>query len=177
MQEKQVLPDIIDFGLKAVFIGFNPGLRSAELGHHYAGRSNRFWKFLYESQLIPEPLKAEEDQKLLLYGYGSLNIVDRPSRGADELTKEEFAAGREILHTKLAHYRPWVACYMGVGVYREFAKVRKVQQGLQLAQVVPGVYDFVISSPSGLNRLPIPEQLELYRALKHLMDELSKTHL
>lgn len=177
MQEKQALPDLIDYDLKVVFIGFNPGLRSAEVGHHYAGRSNRFWKFLYEAGLIPEPLKAEEDWKLLRYRFGSLNIVDRPSRGADELTKAEFAAGREVLYAKLAEYRPWIACYMGVGVYREFAKVRNVRQGLQTGQIVPGVLDYVISSPSGLNRLPVAEQLLLYRGLQMLIQKLEKARL
>lgn len=38
------VPDIIDFGLKVIFIGFNPGIRSSETGHHFAGPSNRFWR-------------------------------------------------------------------------------------------------------------------------------------
>ncbi|PKM81607.1 MAG: hypothetical protein CVU89_08930 [Firmicutes bacterium HGW-Firmicutes-14] len=43
VEEQKPLPDIINSGLKILFIGYNPGLRSAEKGHHYAGRSNRFW--------------------------------------------------------------------------------------------------------------------------------------
>lgn len=168
----QALPDILAPNLKVVFIGFNPGLRSAALAHHYAGKSNRFWKFLHLSGLTPEQLAPEEDRKLLDYGYGSTNIVDRPTKGADELTKEEFTAGRETLRAKLAYYTPRVACYMGIGVYREFMGLSKIEQGLQKGTAVPGVLDFVISSPSGLNRIPIPEQLKYYCQLKNLLETM-----
>lgn len=170
---EQPLPDIIDYGLKVVFIGFNPGLRSAKLGHHYAGRSNRFWSFLYKSGLTPELIPAEEDQRLLDYGYGSINIVDRPSKGAADLSKEEFLEGRKVLREKLAYYQPKVACYMGIGVYREFAQIKKVKRGLQQQSMVSGVLDFVISSPSGLNRTPIEEQLERYQELKEMLEKLN----
>lgn len=170
----QPLPDIIDYGLKVVFIGFNPGLRSAQLGHHYAGRSNRFWSFLHKSGLTPELIPAEEDQRLIDYGYGSINIIDRPSKGAADLSKEEFLEGRRMLQKKLALYQPKVACYMGVGVYREFAQIKKVIRGLQQQSMVSGVLDFVISSPSGLNRTPIPEQLKRYQELKDLLDKLNE---
>ncbi|HBK67626.1 MAG TPA: mismatch-specific DNA-glycosylase, partial [Firmicutes bacterium] len=49
------LPDYLRKKMKILFIGYNPGLRSAELGHHYAGRSNSFFPFLYQSGLISEP--------------------------------------------------------------------------------------------------------------------------
>jgi TDG/mug DNA glycosylase family protein len=50
------LPDYLRPGLKLVFVGFNPGERSARIGHYYAGRGNQFWNFLYESGLVPEML-------------------------------------------------------------------------------------------------------------------------
>ena len=37
---KHVLPDLIESDLKILFIGINPGTRSAEVGHHFAGRPN-----------------------------------------------------------------------------------------------------------------------------------------
>ena len=39
-------------GLRVLFVGINPGVRSAITGHHFAGYSNRFWKLLWEAQLI-----------------------------------------------------------------------------------------------------------------------------
>lgn len=32
--------------LKVIFVGFNPSLKSAETGHHYANPNNLFWKIL-----------------------------------------------------------------------------------------------------------------------------------
>ncbi|UCE01358.1 MAG: mismatch-specific DNA-glycosylase, partial [Candidatus Latescibacterota bacterium] len=55
------LPDHVQPGLRLLFVGINPGLRSAATGHHYAGHSNRFWKLLYDSGLVPEPLTAARD--------------------------------------------------------------------------------------------------------------------
>ena len=48
-------------GLRVLFVGINPGVRSALTGHHFAGPSNRFWKLLAESRLVPERLTFQED--------------------------------------------------------------------------------------------------------------------
>ena len=58
------LVDRIEPGVRVLFVGINPGIRSAETGHHFAGYSNRFWKLLYESTLISEPLSYREDWRL-----------------------------------------------------------------------------------------------------------------
>ena len=164
------LADIIDYNLKILFIGFNPGLRSAETGHHFAGYSNRFWKLLHQSGLTPRLMLPEEDISLPSLGLGITNIVARPSREAAELTKEEYAAGREKLKQKLAHYRPLVACYVGIGVYKEFAGVKKAVCGRQELNIVPGIADFVVPSPSGRNPILFNKQLQFYLELK-LMTE------
>ena len=41
-----VVPDYLRVGLNLVFVGFNPSLKSAEIGHYYAGRGNQFWPFV-----------------------------------------------------------------------------------------------------------------------------------
>ena len=56
------LPALIHFfrlhppGVAVLFVGINPGVRSSLTGHHFAGYSNRFWKLLFESRLVPEPI-------------------------------------------------------------------------------------------------------------------------
>ena len=164
----QPVPDIIKPNLNILFVGFNPGLRSAETGHHFAGHSNRFWRLLAESYLTPRQLKPEEGNELLSYGIGITNIVDRPSKTAAEITKAEYQAGREILRQKLAFYRPKIACYAGIGVYREFAATARASCGLQSSSVVAGVTDFVVPSPSGLNRTAFAQQLVWYQQLNLL---------
>lgn len=162
--------DIIDYNLKILFIGFNPGLRSAETGHHFAGYSNRFWKLLHQSGLTPQQFRPEEDRLLLSLGLGITNIVARPSREASELTKEEYGAGREELTRKLIVYHPRIACYEGIGVYREFAQRKAIACGKQSLNIVDGVIDFVVPSPSGKNPILFSKQLEYYQELKQMVD-------
>lgn len=162
--------DIIANNLKILFIGFNPGLRSAQTGHHFAGPSNRFWKLLFAAGLTPYLFKPEEDRLLLQCGLGITNIVSRPSREAAELTKEEYRAGAAELRAKLALVRPQIACYEGIGVYREFAGIKKPVPGPQPISVLSGILDFVVPSPSGRNPILFTKQLELYRELKNLID-------
>ena len=50
-------------------------MRSEAIGHHFAGYSNRFWKLLYESRLVPEPIRAEDDDRLPEWGFGITNLV------------------------------------------------------------------------------------------------------
>ena len=164
------VPDIIDHNLKILFIGFNPGLRSAQTGHHFAGPSNRFWRLLYESGFTKHKLTPEEDGQLLQYGFGITNIVSRPTRAATEITKDEYTSGTGILEQKLKTYRPQIACYVGIGVYRRFARQQDIQCGLQAVNIVPGVLDFVVSSPSGLNRIPFGKQLACFIELQNLIE-------
>lgn len=157
-----------------MFIGYNPSPRSAEMGHHYAGRSNRFWTILHKAGLTREILNFSRDLELLGYGYGSVNIVDRPTKAADEITREEYTEGRKALKGTLETYRPQAACYVGIGVYKAFTGKSRVCWGLQEEQSVPGVVDFVAPSTSGLNRMPMERQIEIYRMLKQLVDAMER---
>ncbi|MDP3599236.1 MAG: mismatch-specific DNA-glycosylase, partial [Nitrospirota bacterium] len=87
------LADHIQPGVRILFVGINPGLRSAAMGHHFAGHSNRFWKLLYESKLVSEPLTYQDDWRLPEMGLGLTNIIQRPSAGIDELKPGEYAVG------------------------------------------------------------------------------------
>ena len=62
-----------------LFVGINPGVRSSLTGHHFAGFSNRFWKLLHESGLVPERIGYEDDGRLPEWGYGITNVVPRPT--------------------------------------------------------------------------------------------------
>ena len=108
-----LLPDYVQPGLRVLFVGINPGLRSAAVGHHFAGHSNRFWKLLSESQLLSEPLTYQEDHRLLEWGLGLTNIVQRPSAGIDVLTSQEYAAGRKRLLGIVARDRPQIVALLG----------------------------------------------------------------
>src|ERR1043166_1665462 len=127
------LRDRIDAGVRVLFVGINPGIRSALTGHHFAGFSNRFWKLLYESGLVPEHIGYADDVRLPEWGYGITNIVPRPTPGIDTLEAHEYAAGRVRLRRKILRYKPAVVALVGVTVFRATFPERKgpVSLGLQ----------------------------------------------
>ncbi|MHB1421051.1 MAG: mismatch-specific DNA-glycosylase, partial [Bacillota bacterium] len=91
------IPDYLRLGLDILFVGYNPSILSGKSGHHYANPRNRFWQILNEAGLTPRKYRPEEDQYLLELGYGLTNIVARPTRSAAEITREEYAQGRQLL--------------------------------------------------------------------------------
>ena len=157
--------DILKPGLRLVFCGYNPSLTSGRSGHHYAHPGNRFWRVLFASGITDRLYEPEEDASLLDLGIGFTNLASRPTRRADELTREEIQAGAETLREKLERHEPRVVAYTGIGVYRWFRATSKVSWGAQSDTTVPGVSDVVVPSPSGLNRMRFEELVEHYRAL------------
>jgi len=172
--------DIISENLDVLFVGYNPGILSAKTGHHYAGKSNRFWKLLYESGLTLSNLEPEEDQRLLELRFGSTNIVHRPTKSASEITSTEFEEGSKILEDLIKKIMPKIVCFVGIGVYRTFAahmlgvpKSRlTVTTGKQKNSLIEGCLDFVCSNPSGLNTIPYNEQLKCFKQLKQLLSNI-----
>ena len=110
------VPDYLADDLDIVFIGINPGLTSAYKGHHYAHVGNHFWKCLYDSGLINEPMNAYDDYKLIKYGIGFTNIVNRTTRTMSQLSREEIRCGGETLKRKLQNYQPKIAVFNGKGI-------------------------------------------------------------
>ena len=114
----ETLPDYLDYGLDVVFVGLNPGLYSAQVGHYFAFTPNRFWRALSASGLVPEPVGPEDDRRLLTWKIGLTDIVKRPTRGIHELARREFVQGAKILEEKIARYQPHVVCFVGLTGYQ-----------------------------------------------------------
>lgn len=165
------IPDHLREDLDILFVGFNPSIRSGETGHHYANPNNRFWKILYEAGLTDRKYHASEDHLLLDIGYGFTNIVSRPTKGADEITKKEYAEGRSILLHKIKMYKPKTVCFVGKGVYQEYSQNRKIAWGIQ-EHSLSGSIEFVAPSSSGLVRMKMPEIVEIYKELSNILKEL-----
>ncbi|WP_282171359.1 mismatch-specific DNA-glycosylase [Cytobacillus firmus] len=166
------IKDHLKKNLDLLFVGFNPSIRSGETGHHFANPNNRFWKILHESGLTPRKYAAAEDYKLLELGYGMTNIVARPTKAADEITKEEYNEGRAELMKKIADLKPKVICFVGKGVYQEYSRKKKLPWGIQEEPVVPGTIDFVAPSSSGLVRMKIDEIIQIYAEIPELLKTL-----
>jgi TDG/mug DNA glycosylase family protein len=164
-----VASDLLAPDLKLLFCGYNPSLVSGRSGHHYAHPGNRFWRILFAVGITDRLYRPEEDARLLDLGIGFTNLCSRPTRRADELTREEIRVGAEALRAKLERFKPRAVAYTGIGVYRWFRATSKVGWGVQENAVVPGVTDVVVPSPSGLNRMLFEELVEHYRALAPLV--------
>ena len=111
------LPDYINPGVTVLFVGINPGLRSATVGHHFAGYSNRFWKLLSESKLVPLTLTYQDDWRLPQWGVGLTNIVSRPTSGSNDLTPKDYKIGRARLAAKIRKNRISIITLLGVTIY------------------------------------------------------------
>jgi TDG/mug DNA glycosylase family protein len=152
--EQLRLEDRIGPGIVVLFVGINPGVRSATIGHHFAGFSNRFWKLLFDARLLPEVLRAEDDRRLLEFHYGITNLVARPTPGIDTLKPAEYVEGLESLKRKVRRWKPPIVAFVGVTLFRAIFGIpsgRKISLGLQRRERFEGARVFVLPNPSGRN--------------------------
>lgn len=171
-----MLRDRIEPGVKALFVGINPGMRSEAIGHHFAGYSNRFWKLLYEAGLVPEPIGTEDDERLPEWGFGITNLVARATPGMDTLKPAEFVEGALILRRKIRRFAPAVVVLIGVSLYRSlFARTGRVRLGLQRERLEEARV-FVLPNPSGRNaNFSYVEMLAAFRKLRRLLGSARST--
>jgi len=140
-------------------------------GHHFAGFSNRFWKLLYESRLVPERITFQDDDRLPEWGFGVTNIIARSTPGIDTLLPEEYVGGRKRLLAKIRKFRPRVVALVGVTVFRAIFPEHKgpVATGLQAQTLGGGSVVFVLPNTSGRNaNFTYAEMLAAFRSLRRL---------
>jgi TDG/mug DNA glycosylase family protein len=160
------LVDRIEPGVRVLFVGINPGMRTAAIGHHFAGYSNRFWKLLCESKLVPETLSTHDDHRLPEWGFGITNLVPRATPGIDTLKRQEYNAGVKALGRKVRRFKPAIVAFVGVSLYRAiFQKKSPVTLGRQ-PETFEGAEVFVLPNPSGRNaNFSYAEMLAAFRKL------------
>ncbi|KAL9604262.1 MAG: hypothetical protein Q9219_000660 [cf. Caloplaca sp. 3 TL-2023] len=119
------LVDSLAPNLICLFIGLNPGLRTATTGHAYNHPSNLFWRLLHKSGCTSRLCRAEEDRNMpKLYELGLTNIVSRPTKDGAELSKEEMDAGVAELEAKIALQRPEAVAIVGKSIWESIWRVR-----------------------------------------------------
>ena len=169
------LRDRVAPGVRVLFVGINPGIRSAAIGHHFAGYSNRFWKLLYQSQLVPDPIGTEDDGRLPEWGFGITNLVSRATPGIDTLRPAEYIAGRRVLERKVRRWKPEIVAFVGVTLYRSVfgrSASTPVVCGQQ-DERFGGARVFVLPNPSGRNaNFSYNEMLAAYRSLARTVRNL-----
>lgn len=175
------LEDRIRPGLHVLFVGINPGVRSAVTGHHFAGYSNRFWKLLCESKIVPEPITYVDDGRLPEFGFGITNLIARPSPGIDDLAPSEYIDGWHVLEKKIRRYQPRIVALVGVTLYRALQPLIAEDAGTRWRsrmrtaplttglrpETIHGARVYVLPNPSGRNaNFTYAEMLRSFRGLR-----------
>ena len=158
--------DLIDYNLKVLFCGINPGIWSGATGFHFARPGNRFWKVLHLSGFTGRQLHPSEEHELLESGFGITSFVKRTTARADELTAEEFVQGGKLVAKKVEKYRPKIMAVLGLGAYRTAYGRRGAKLGLQ-DERIGNTRVWLLPNPSGLNaHYQLADFAKLFRELK-----------
>jgi double-stranded uracil-DNA glycosylase len=144
------LGPIMGPGLRVLFVGINPSLRSAEVGHHFARPGNRFWPTLHAAGFTPRRLRPDEDHELPEHGIGVTNLAFRPTRAASELSVAELRAGAAELEAAVRRQAPRLVAIVGLTAYRAAFARPAARMGLQ-PEEIGGRPVWVLPNPSGLN--------------------------
>ena len=142
--------DLIDYNLRVLFCGINPGIWSGATGFHFAKPGNRFWKVLHLAGFTERQLHPSEEHELLENGFGITSFVKRTTARADELTTEEFIEGGRLLVKKIEKYKPQNLAVLGIGAYRTAFEKPTARLGLQ-GEKIGGANVWLLPNPSGLN--------------------------
>lgn len=106
-----ILPDVLEPGLRVVFCGTQAGAASARRGAYYAGPGNKFWPVLHEIGFVPERLRPEEFRTLLRYGIGLTDVAKRTSGPDSALRGGHFDMAGFM--ARIAANRPGILAFNG----------------------------------------------------------------
>jgi double-stranded uracil-DNA glycosylase len=162
------VPDVLAPGLRIVFCGINPGIRSAAAGAHFANPRNDFWRLLHDSGLAPRLVSPAEQWTLPALGFGLTNAAYRTTRGSRDLRRTDFAGAAERLVRIAVELRPGVIAFVGKAAY-EGAFRERPALGLQARRLAETAL-FVLPSTSPANAaVSYEERLRWFRGLAELI--------
>jgi TDG/mug DNA glycosylase family protein len=150
------VPDLVGPGVRLVFVGINPGLRTAATQIHFGNPANRFRPALVAAGLLEPPVDGvpgmtEADLATLLSrGVGITNLVPFATARADELTRGQLVAGRARLEAFVATHGPRVVAVLGITAYRTAFERPRATAGRQHEPIGTAEL-WVVPNPSGLN--------------------------
>jgi double-stranded uracil-DNA glycosylase len=147
-RELDKLHDQLENDLRLVFVGTAAGQRSADTGHYYAGRGNRFWRTIHEVGITPRRYEPHEFPELLKLGIGFTDVC-KLGAGMDHQALKSpvnIAAFRE----KMQRFRPQTIAFTSKKAASLF--YGRPTQAIALGRQPP-LEDFptvfVLASPSG----------------------------
>ena len=156
----RTLPDLLRPGLDLVFVGINPGERSARAGHYYAHPGNGFWPAFSASPLVrlsptlptgaSSPAGPEDDRRLPALGIGFTDVVKRVVTDSSAISDTELRAAIPAFRRRIAYARPRAVCFTTTrGFGALFPRVRTANTWGRQPVTLEGAAVWVIPSTSG----------------------------
>jgi TDG/mug DNA glycosylase family protein len=158
------VPDLVGPATRLLFVGINPGLRTAAIQTHFGNPGNRFWPALLAAGVIEEqvdvhdPMTDDVKARLVARGIGITNLVRRATARADELTTAELKEGAAEVVARVEPIGPRVVAVLGITAYRIAFGRPKALPGRQPDDLA-GAALWVLPNPSGLNAHETPASL------------------
>jgi len=148
--------DLIEPGVRLLFLGINPGLWTAAANAHFARPGNRFWPALQLAGITLERMDVSggmspaDRAELVEAGIGITNLVPYTTARADELTAAQIREAADSLPTTVRRFHPKVVAVLGLTAYLQAFGDPKARPGRQLRKLA-GAQLWVLPNPSGLN--------------------------
>ena len=158
-EDPRTLPDLLQPGLKLVFVGLNPSEYSAREGHYFANPRNRFWPAFNRSSLLPRDFGREcapyDDAGLMEHGIGFTDVVKRATPQGSALKAADYRRWAPALREKLLDFKPQFVCFHGLMAYKAYLQYAERERsapelGLQLRNIGSSRV-FVVPNPSPAN--------------------------
>jgi TDG/mug DNA glycosylase family protein len=134
----ETLADTIGPAMRMLCVGLNPSPMSP---------GNRFWPAALRAGIVSRD--RDSIDALRSHGIGMTDLVKRPTRGAAELSRDEYHHGIERLGLLCRWLQPAAVCIIGLAGWRA-AVDRKAVTGWQPGDL-GGRPVYVMPNPSGLN--------------------------
>jgi TDG/mug DNA glycosylase family protein len=131
--DSDLLPDLLQPGLKIVFCGTAAGRASAEQGSYYAHPNNKFWSVLAETGLTDRKLKPHEFNKLINFGIGLTDLCKKLA-GNDREVPRPTDDDREALRRKIEINNPGVLAFTSLEAGKRYFK-KTVKLGAQAGRI------------------------------------------
>jgi TDG/mug DNA glycosylase family protein len=172
----ETLPDLLAPDLDLVFVGINPGERSAQLGHYYAHPGNGFWPALSASPLVAR-LVGPEDDHSLEWGerIGFTDVVKRVVTDSTEVTASELRASEAAFRGRIAGASPRAVCLTSSRAFDVLLpKVRASGAWGRQPVTLEGASVWVMPSTSGR---AVRHRTHVHRVLAELAEFLGRGRL
>ncbi len=125
---------------KILFVGINP--HPGSFNRRVPFSNNKlFWYLLSEAGLIKEKRDELGDDKILervykekfntVYGFGFVNIIDRPTRDITGIKKYEELPGRKKIFRIIKVEMPKIVCFIGKVAYEKYIGSKNFDFGWQ----------------------------------------------